>query len=249
VAGLVTGPGPSSYRHFDGERTTTIEADVDQDIITSLEATAQALEGLDIGRDWPGLTVKTGGEAQESQESMTSLFVTFGIALIGVYFLLVLLFDSFTQPLLVIVAVPFGIVGVIITFALHGQHLSFLGLLGIIGLAGVVVNDSLVLVDHINRLRREKPDTDFRDLVAEGTSDRLRAIILTSLTTVAGLLPLAYGIGGADLYMQPMALALGYGILFATPLTLLLVPCLFVIGNDIRRLLGGSARRQRHAAG
>ena len=236
VARLVTGPGPSSFRHFDSERTTTIEADVDQDVITSLEATSRVLADLNIEKDWPGLTVKTGGEAQESQESMTSLFITFGIALIGVYFLLVLLFNSFTQPILVIIAVPFGIVGVIITFALHGQHLSFLGLLGIIGLAGVVVNDSLVLVDHVNRLRREKPDIDFRDLVAEGTSNRLRAIILTSVTTVAGLLPLAYGIGGTDLYMQPMALAMGYGILFATPLTLVLVPCLFVIGNDIRRI-------------
>ena len=176
---------------------------------------------------------------------MTSLFIAFSIALIGIYFLLVLLFDSFTQPVLVIIAIPFGIVGVINTFALHGQHLSFLGLLGIIGLAGVVVNDSLVLVDHVNKLRKERPDDDFRELVADATADRLRAIILTSLTTVAGLLPLAYGIGGTDLYMQPMALALGYGILFATPLTLVLLPCLFVIGSDIRGLF---ARRGRQTS-
>ena len=108
------------------------------------------------------------------------LMTTFSIAFIGIYFLLVLLFNSFTQPFMVLFSVPFGLVGVIVAFAWHGEHLSFMGVMGIIGLIGVVVNDSLVLVDHLNELRREKPGQDMRTLVGEGTSDRLRAIILTS---------------------------------------------------------------------
>jgi multidrug efflux pump subunit AcrB len=116
--------------------------------------------------------------------------------------------------------------------------------MGIIGMVGVVVNDSLVLVNHLNNLRRWNPDWNIRKVVAEGTSHRLRAILLTTLTTVAGLLPLAYGLGGNDLYMQPMALALGYGILLATPLTLVLVPCLYLIGSDI----AAKSRRQRSSA-
>jgi multidrug efflux pump subunit AcrB len=155
---------------------------------------------------------------------------------VGIYFLLVLLFNSFTQPLLVMIAIPFGLVGVVFALGMHSEPLSFLALIGSIGLAGVVVNDSLVLVNHINELRAARPDEPVLKLVAEATSNRLRAIILTTLTTVAGLLPLAYGIGGTALYMAPMALVLGYGLIFATPLTLVLVPSLYVIGNDIGRL-------------
>ncbi|UCF99120.1 MAG: efflux RND transporter permease subunit [Spirochaetaceae bacterium] len=239
VARLEINPGPNAFYHHDGERTATIEADVDQDIVTPLEATTLLMTHYsDIEERWPGIRLSVGGEAEESQASIVELMTTFAIALVGIYFLLVLLFNSYTQPFLVLVSVPFGIIGVIIAFGLHGETLSFLGVMGIIGMVGVVVNDSLVLVNHLNNLRKWNPDWSIRKLVSEGTSHRLRAILLTTLTTVAGLLPLAYGLGGTDLYMQPMALALGYGILFATPLTLVLVPSLYMIGADIGRLLG-----------
>ncbi|MEE8577115.1 MAG: efflux RND transporter permease subunit, partial [candidate division Zixibacteria bacterium] len=104
-------------------------------------------------------------------------------------------------------------------------------------LVGVLVNDSLVLVNHINGLVKTRPDENIRALIAEGTSDRLRAVVLTSLTTVVGLLPLAYGVGGSDPYMAPMALALAYGLLLATPITLILVPCLYMVRYDMGRLL------------
>jgi multidrug efflux pump subunit AcrB len=97
------------------------------------------------------------------------------------------------------------------------------------------------MVSHLNTLIKQRPDENILEIVAEGASDRLRAIILTSLTTVSGLIPLAYGIGGTDEWMAPMALTLGYGILFATPLTLVLVPCLYVVRNDLARLF----RRKR----
>ena len=107
----------------------------------------------------------------------------------------------------------------------------------------MVVDDSLVMVDHINGLRRKFPEKPIIDIVSQGAADCLRAIIMTTLTTVVGLLPLAYGIGGSDLVIAPMALALGYGLLFATPLTLALVPSLYFIRTDIIRLFRRIFRR------
>jgi multidrug efflux pump subunit AcrB len=244
VASLKTSPGLNAYHHFDGERAVTIQADLDQDVTTPLLVTQALMEQLDMDNDWPGMRINIGGEAEESRKAMFNLILSFIVAAVGIYFLLVLLFNSFSQPVLVLVAIPFGIVGVIIALALHKEPLSFLAMTGMIGLAGVVVNDSLVLVSHLNKLRKERPVGNLKKhelrehklrLVAEGTSDRLRAIILTTLTTVAGLLPLAYGLGGESLYMSPMALALGYGLIFATPLTLVLVPCMYAIGWDLKR--------------
>jgi multidrug efflux pump subunit AcrB len=237
VARLKIGPGPSNYRHFDGERVTTVEADVDTDIITSLEVNEMVIGHFSGYEErYPGVRFRIGGEAEESQESIANILTTFIIAIVGIYFLLILLFNSFTQPLLVLIAIPFGFVGVIIALALHNEPLSFLAMIGSVGLVGVVVNDSLVLVNHLNELRKQFPDMDRRKLVAMGGSNRLRAIVLTTLTTVAGLLPLAYGWGGTSLYMSPMALTLGYGLLFATPVTLMLVPSLYMIFWDLERL-------------
>jgi multidrug efflux pump subunit AcrB len=244
VARLRTGPGPNALRHFQGERAVTVTADVDTDVTTPLKVCSDVLTHFDVVRDYPDTQIVVGGEVEESERAMAQLAVTFLIALFGIYVLLVLLFDSFAQPLLVLVAVPFGFIGVVITMALHSEPLGFLALVGMIGLIGVVVNDSLVLVSHLNRLRsqlnepsRSISGEQLRRLVSKGTADRLRAIVLTTLTTAAGMLPLAYGLGGHDLYMAPMALVLGYGLLFATPLTLLLVPSLYLIGQDMRSLL------------
>jgi multidrug efflux pump subunit AcrB len=173
---------------------------------------------------------------------LISLAVTLALAGLGVYCLLILLFNSWTQPLLVMLAIPFGITGIIIAFTLHGEPLSFMAVLGLIGLAGVVVNDSLVLVNHINELRRRNPDRNALEVVAEATSNRVRAIVMTTVSTVAGLVPLAYGLGGTDVFIAPMALALGYGLLFATPLTLVLVPCLYAVRLDAGRVLSRIGR-------
>jgi multidrug efflux pump subunit AcrB len=242
---LDTGPGLNAVRHFDGIRATTVTADVDQDVTTPVSVIGPLLNNLDAEKNWPDMEIKVGGEAEESMESIKNLGFTFLVAFVGIYFLLVLLFKSFTQPFLVLVIIPFGIAAVIFTLAIHGEPLSFIAIIGTIGLAGVVVNDSLVLVSHLNELKQANPGKELRDVVALGTSNRLRAIILTSITTIAGVLPLAYGIGGIDYFISPMALALGYGLIFATPLTLVLIPCLYMIWNDIGRLF----RRTGPAAG
>jgi multidrug efflux pump subunit AcrB len=243
VVALETGPGPSSYYHFDGERTTTVTADVEKDRVTPLEVAGAVLGNFDLDREWPGMRFVVGGEAEETAESFRSLFIAFAVAMIAIFFVLSLLFGSFTQPFLVMAAIPFGIISVVIAFALHGEPLGFLAMMGLIGLSGVVVNDSLVLVNHINELRRENPEETIITLTARGAANRLRAVTLTTITTVVGLLPLAYGIGGSDPFIAPMALALGYGLLFATPLTLLLIPCLYVVRTDIFRLFRWVFRR------
>ena len=236
VATLKTGPGPADYRHRDGERTTTIAADVDQAIVTPIEVNERIFEHFNLSRDYPEARFVVSGEVVETEESMKSLMRTFMIAIIAIYFVLVLLFNSFTQPFLVMTAIPFGIVGVIIAFVIHGEPMSFMGMLGTIGLSGVVVNDSLVLTNHINELRQVKSGSGLIGIVAEGTANRLRPVILTTITTVVGLMPLAYGLGGSDPFMAPTALALGWGLVMATPLTLVLVPCLYVMGHDIAGL-------------
>jgi multidrug efflux pump subunit AcrB len=246
AARLEERPAPSAWRHQDGRRTITVAADVDTEVTTPLRAVEHVLAQIDLAREWPGMTIAAAGEAEQSLASLQGLLSAFCLAVLGIYFVLVLQLDSFVQPLLVLVTVPFGVVGVIVALALHGEPLGFLAIVGAIGLAGVVVNDAIVLVSHLNNLRRDHPaasSAEIRALVAAGTADRLRAVVLTTVTTTAGMIPLAWGLGGYDLYMAPMALSLGYGLLLATPLTLLLLPALYLIGMDARLLL-----RRRTAA-
>jgi multidrug efflux pump subunit AcrB len=228
--------GPSNFYHYDNERTITVTANIDKDRTTSLLATAAVFSGIDVQSDWPGTRIIAGGEAEETQKSMGSLVIAFAGAAVGIYLVLLLLFNSLTQPLLVMFAVPFGLIGVIFAFAVHGEAIGFLAMLGVIGLVGIVVNDSLILVNLVNRMRKMEPDVPAKTAVVNATKHRLRPILLTSVTTVAGLLPMAYGVGGSDPFSAPMALAMGYGILFATPLTLILIPCLLLVHEDVRTL-------------
>jgi multidrug efflux pump subunit AcrB len=237
VARFRIAPGPSNFYHYDFERTITVTGDVDLSRTTPLEATADALAELDLDRDWPDMRVLVGGEAEETSDSMQSLLIAFVAAALGIYLLLLLLFNSVFQPLLVILAIPFGLIGVIAAFALHQEPLGFLAMLGVVGLTGIVVNDSLILVNEVNHLRESQPEQPFAWAVVEATKVRLRPVLLTSVTTVAGLLPMAYGLGGSDPFAAPMALAMGYGILFATPLTLVLLPCLLHLQEDAGRLV------------
>ena len=146
-------------------------------------------------KNFPEVRLELAGEAKEDRESLISLAKTFILAIIAIYLLLIILFNSLFQPILVLLAVPFGIVGVITAFYLHGINLSFLALLGTIGMAGVVINDSLVLVNHINQKLKKHSEENILEIIATGTKERFRAVILTTLTTVAGLLPLALWAG------------------------------------------------------
>ena len=238
VADFSVEAGPSNFYHYDNERSITVSANIKKGETTPLLVTQAVFDRIDLDQNWPGLRIVAGGETEETQKSMGSLAVAFAVAAVGIYLVLLLLFNSMTQPIVVMFAVPFGLIGVIFAFAIHGQSLGFLAMLGVIGLTGIVVNDSLILVNLANRLRDEQRGTPRSDIIVTAAKHRLRPILLTSVTTVAGLLPMAYGIGGSDPFSAPMALAMGYGILFATPLTLILLPCLLLIQRDIGVLTG-----------
>ncbi len=226
--------GQSLYQHHNGQRAVKIEADVFQDIMTPDDVMDLVENKFNLDRDYPGTKFIKEGEIFETEQSFKSLFLTMIIALTGIYFLLIVLFNSLTQPLIVMAAIPFGIFGVILAFLLHKEPLSFIALLGAIGLTGVVVNDSLVLVSHLNQIKKSSPaGLSIIDIVAQGSSDRLRAIIMTTVTTVGGLIPLAYGWGGSDPFMAPMALSMSYGLLIGTPLTLLITPCLYLMLHNL----------------
>jgi len=243
VARFRSEPGLSTYYHFNGERTTTVTADLDQGITSPIEVTGAVLKHFDLSRDWPGMRFAIGGEAEETAESFENLYISFVIVVIAIYMVLMLLFNSAVQPLIVLVAIPFGIIGVIIAFIIHGEPFGFLALMGLVGLSGVSVNDSLVMVSHINDLRIQNPDEPTLGIIAIGAANRLRAIIMTTVTTVVGLIPLVYGIGGSDPFIAPMAMALGYGLLFATPLTVAFVPCLYAVWVDIQSVRDKIFRR------
>ncbi len=222
--------GRSVINHYNGRRLISVSANVDEKLTSSARANlALADKSSALPAKFPGTTVKLGGEYEDTQESMASLMYAFAAGILLNFILLSGLFRSLLQPLVVLTAVPMSFVGVFVAFITHGQPLSFLGVMGVVGLAGVVVNDSIVLVDYANQLRRENPRAELKKLLVQAGSTRLRAVLLTTITTVLGLLPTAYGFGGFDPFLVPMALAFAWGLAFATTLTLVLVPVLYLL--------------------
>jgi multidrug efflux pump subunit AcrB len=237
IACLKAGEGESEINHFNGDRSISITADIDSEKTTPIAVQKLVKENVkEFNSKYPSTYLLFEGEAKESASTMSDVGITFVIALFLIYLLVTLQFRSFTQPLIVMSVIPFGLIGVLIAFTLHGVPFSFMGVIGIIGLSGVVVNDSILMVNFINTLKNkngtESRDRVFED-VAEGASLRLRAIIMTTVTTVAGLMPTVYGIGGNALTLVPVVMAMSYGLLFATLLTLVFVPCLYMINEDI----------------
>lgn len=202
------------------------------DMIRTVDA-IKALVEKNSHRRPQGVTIEYSNDKSRIVKNRLRVVATNGlIGLILVLIVLSLLLDLRTA-FWVAMGIPVALAGTLFFLPVMG----FLAMLGVIGLIGIVVNDSLILVNLVNELRTRHPDRAFIDVVVEATATRLRPILLTSITTVAGLLPLAYGIGGYDPYAAPMALAMGYGILFATPLTLVLLPCLLLVQNDVERLI------------
>ena len=200
---------------------------------------AKALKELNASVDFPQVSIITSGGAQESIESLQDFLRAFVVAIVGIFLLLAILFNSYSQPMLVLAAVPFSLIGVVWAFYFHGEPLSFFALTGSLALMGVIVNDSLVMVSHLNYIKEKSAALEDKIVwIARGARDRLRPVVLTTLTTMAGVLPLAYGIGGTDVFLQPMVLALGYGLIFGTFLTLILLPCMYLMNYDFINMLG-----------
>ncbi|HIF89664.1 MAG TPA: efflux RND transporter permease subunit [Candidatus Thioglobus sp.] len=233
-------PGEPDYRHLNGERVITISAAVDDSTTTAQVVMRKALQTLDVGSNYPGVRIVEGGNARQATQTLDDFYFALGFAVFGIFMIVSLLFNSYSQPLLVLASVPFSMIGVLWAFVLHGEPFSFVVAIGVLALVGVIVNDSLVMISHLNYLKskQDKVSTSI-NWIAEGSKDRLRAVVLTTLTTLAGVLPLAYGIGGTDAFLQPMVLALGYGLLFGTLITLVLLPCLYLMNYDFINWLTG----------
>lgn len=245
VAGFEVRPGEAAIKHYFGERTTTVYADVDRRRTSTAEINAELARFVDeqgLLRRFDRLRLWYGGELEQQEQALGNAGVAFGICLVSILFLLVVLFNSFTQPFLIMAVIPFGFMGVIAAYALQGIEMSMLAFIGILGLAGVLVNDSVVMIDVLNRRKeKEKGALLSESEIARGARERLRPVVITSLTTVAGLAPAAYGLAGSNPFMTPIVMAITWGVLFGTFVSLLLLPCLYAAEQDLRRFMSRRA--------
>lgn len=233
IAAFEKSQGVSAIRHFNHERVISVLANVDEEKITVTEV-FQAMRPLlaALQKEHPEISIQFGGEFEETTQSLAGLKQAFLLGALMIFILLAVQFNSLWQPFLVMTSIPLGLTGVLIAFWIHGEPKSFLGMMGMVGLAGVVVNNAIVLVDFINEARRNGKGK--MESILEAAAVRLRPVLLTSVTTVLGLVSLAYGFWGSDPFLKPMALAFVWGLMFATVLTLIIIPCFYAIADDWR---------------
>lgn len=241
VAEVTRGRSYTSIERRNARRTVTVTANVEPAAETSKIQESLKKELLpQLAREYPGLSYGWEGQQADFAESLASLRRGFVIAMLCIYAMLAIPFRSYAQPLIVMVAIPFGIVGAVLGHIVMGYlvmgegaplTLSIMSLMGVVALSGVVVNDSLVLIDYANRLRKEQEMSAFEAIHQAGVR-RFRPIMLTTLTTFGGLAPMIFETSMQARFLIPMAISLGYGILFATMITLVLVPCLYMLLDD-----------------
>jgi len=231
IATFSLGSSYSSINRRDGRRVITVRGDVDRTIVKPEEIQREIIGKYRTqwARDLD-VELVLGGEAERGMESLEELYTTFPIAMMVIFALLAIPLKSYAQPLIIMSVIPFGAIGAIFGHFIMGADLVFFSILGIIALSGVVVNASLVLVISINRLRDE--GVGMVDAVSEAGMMRFRPIVLTSITTFVGLVPLMATANPATFFIIPMAISLSFGVLFATVITLFLVPSLYVILHD-----------------
>lgn len=223
---------PTSIIREDGKRTVNVSAELAPGVPTA-DKVLKTLNGKILKRllsHYPGLSYEMAGEQREQKEAFTALGTNFLIALAVMFALIAIPFRSYVQPIIIMTAIPFGFVGAILGHLLMGYNLSFISVLGIVALAGVVVNDSLVLIDATNKKRREGATA--LEAIVYGGLRRFRPILLTSLTTFLGLAPMITEASLQARFLIPMAISLGFGVLFSTLIILLLVPALYLIVED-----------------
>jgi len=224
----------ASINRRDARRVISVSMDVEpKRAITQVLTALQQEELPRLRADFPGITWSFEGSDAEMREATASLWGSFGLALAVIYSLLAIAFRGYIQPLIVLVAIPFGIVGAIFGHMLLGFDLSLVSLMGVIALSGVVINDSLIMVDYANQLRS---DSSAFDAIMQAGLRRFRPILLTTITTFGGLMPLIFEDSLQAQYIIPMAISLGFGIVFATVIILVLVPCLYLILEDLTSL-------------
>ena len=233
VAQFEVGRGFSEIRRLDGQRVVEVSADVDRTMATPENIMADIKNNVieRLRQNYPSVVFDVGGEQEERNSSFISLGIGLLFSCLVIYGLLAIPLQSYLQPAVIMSVIPFGAVGAIVGHYVLGVQLMFFSALGIVALAGVVVNSSLVLVDYANRQRREGMDALSAICIAAVT--RFRPIILTSVTTFVGLIPLMTTTTPATGPFLPIAISLAWGVLFATVITLLLVPCLYMMIEDL----------------
>jgi len=227
--------GYNTITRIDRERSVRVRARVDKERVEPFEVVQQVRQQQiqPILDNYPSVSFQLEGASQDEAEATNSLAIGFVLALFAIFALMAIPLKSYSQPLIIMSVIPFGMIGAVIGHWVIGMPISILSLFGIIALAGVVVNDSLVMVDYVNQARRD--GVALRQAVQDAGSARFRAIILTSLTTFFGLLPIVLEKSLQAKMVIPMAISLAFGILFATVITLLLIPCLYLILDDTKR--------------
>jgi len=246
VADVTLAQGYASIVRVDGSRSITVSGKVNKDLVDPGEVARDVMTTLvpDLLEKYPDVTTKLQGASREQGEAMFSLALGFVFALLAIYALMAIPLKSYSQPLIIMSVIPFGLVGAIIGHIVLGLAVSVLSICGIIALAGVVVNDSLIMVDFVNRAKKE--GNSLIDSVLSAGTERFRAIILTSLTTFMGLMPIIFERSLQAQIIIPMAVSLAFGILFATVITLLLVPSLYIMLDDIKNVFSGKKDSSVH---
>ena len=225
----------TSINRRDGRRVVNVGMDVEPaNEVTQVLASVQNEVLPQLRADYPGLTWSFEGSQADMRESTNSLWSGFSMAMLIIYALLAIAFSSYSQPIIVLSAIPFGIVGAVIGHILLGYDLSVVSLMGVIALSGVVVNDSLIMIDYANKQRET---SSVYEAIHEAGLRRFRPIMLTTLTTFGGLTPIILETSSQAEYLIPMAISLGFGIVFATSIILVIVPCLYLVLEDVSLLI------------
>ncbi len=234
VVQMEEGRAYTTINRRDSRRVITVEADVNPPSDANKVISAITNDALPkLQALYPGLDYSFEGQQADMRESLQSLFIGMFAILFVMYAILAILFSSYSQPLMVMIAIPFSMVGAVIGHYIMGFSMSIISMFGIIALAGVVINDSLILIDLANK--KLQKGQGYFDAITSAATQRFRPIILTTLTTFVGLLPMMFETSRQARFLIPMAISLGYGIVFATFLTLILIPSLYMINEDIKR--------------
>lgn len=237
LAKFVQQDGTPIVKRFDFKRSKTLNGSVNEQVITAQIANKILREEYEkIHSNYPEVSLIFGGVEESTKESLQSLGEALILALIGIFGLLVFLFKSFLRPIIIMTTIPLGLIGFSIAFFLHNRPVSFMAMIGLIGLAGIIVNSGIVLISFIDEMRAEGK-LSLHDILVKSSGLRLRAVMVTSLTTISGLFPTAYGIGGSDSTLIPMTLSMAWGLTSGTILTLIWIPCAYSILEDYVQFL------------
>ncbi|MCY3944409.1 MAG: efflux RND transporter permease subunit, partial [Gemmatimonadetes bacterium] len=227
------GRSPSIIRREDGRRVLSVTASVDEAVATGGEVAGALERGAlsELSARHPELSYSFGGEQREMSDSLGSLVAGFALAMLAIYALLAIPFGSYTKPVIIMAAIPFALVGGLLGHIILGMPLAVISLFGMIGLSGVIVNDSLMMIDYVNE--RQAQGMPPREAVVQGAKDRFRPILLTSITTFLGVAPLVFEGSVQAQFLKPLAAALGFGILFGTAVLMMLVPSLAMVHQRV----------------